>query len=463
MIEHLIISRVLYDDEYTRKVLPFLKAEYFQEKSTQIIIEHINSYFQKYNVVPSKQALLVDIDNSQVANESVFKQIASTIEAFELDTVTQLQWIIDQTEDFCKERALHNAIRQSISIMDKDSKIPVGAIPKLMEDALAVSFDTNVGHDFFMNLQERYEFYHLVEEKVPFDIDLLNTVTRGGCSRKTLTVLMAGTGGGKSLAMCHMAAANMRMGKNVLYITLEMSEERIAERIDANLLDTPIDDLMTLPWDTYNNRLTKIKEKTTGRLIIKEYPTSSAGASNFRYLITELKQKKNFIPDIIYIDYINICSSSRVKIGSNVNSYLYIKMIAEELRGLSVENNVPIITATQVNRVGYTDSDFGLENTSESFGLPATCDLMLGLISTDELAQLGQIMIKQLKNRYSDPDRKRRFVVGIDKPRMKLYNLEDSAQEDLVEDVAVMNTTTFGKRDEDDNKKFNKGKFSGFK
>lgn len=464
MLEHTILARVLFDDKYTRKVLPYLNVEYFQDKNDQVIMSHVRDYFNKHNVAPSKTALLIEIDNSRVLNDDNYKKVVELVQDFDFDVATNMEWLIDETEKFCKDKALRNAISKAISIYEgKDDKEGPGVIPKLVEDALSISFDTNIGHDYFMNLQERYEFYHRIEEKIAFDIDLLNEVTKGGISRKTLTILMAGTGGGKSLAMCHMAASNIRMGYNVLYITMEMAEERIAERIDANLLDTPIDELATMPFDTFNNRLNKLKDKSAGQLIIKEYPTSTAGAGHFRYLLSELKQKKNFVPDIIYIDYLNICCSSRVKMShASMNSYTYIKNIAEELRGLAVEYNCPIVSATQVNRAGFTDSDFGLENTSESFGLPATCDLMFGLISTDEIAALGQILFKQLKNRYADLTKKMRFVVGIDKSRMKLYNVENHAQDDII-DTPVMNNTPFGEREEEDKKKFSKEKFKGFK
>lgn len=467
MIENIILSHVLLDEEYMRKVLPYLKLEYFTEKHEQLVLEYTLKYIEKYNKCPSKQALVIDIDNAQVTNESLFAKVVDYIEGISIDEKQNDEWLINQTETFCKERALHNAIRESILLMDKNSKnkAGVGVIPSLVESALAVSFDNKIGHDYTENIKNRFDFYTTVEERIQFDIDLLNEVTSGGLPKKTFTVFMAGTGGGKSLTMCHMAAANIKAGKNVLYITLEMSEERIAERIDANLMDVNVSSLNSFTWEGFSSRIKKVfSSRTYGKLIIKEYPTSSASVSNFKHLLSELRLKKNFSPDIIYIDYINICASSRVKLGnSGVNSYTFVKTIAEEIRGLAVEFNIPIVSATQVNRTGFTDSDFDLENTSESFGLPATVDFMFGIISTDELVELSQIMFKQLKNRYNDINRKRRFVVGIDKAKMRLYNLEEEAQDDIVEDIPVMSKTTFGPRDDNDNKKISKEKFNGFR
>ena len=369
---------------------------------------------------------------------------------------------MDSTEKWCQEKAIYNAIMKSIQILDNKEKMSKGAIPQILSDALAVSFDTHIGHNFFDDSQSRYDFYHRKEERIEFNIEYLNRITKGGLPKKTLNILLAGTGVGKSLAMCSFAAGNLLAGKNVLYITMEMAEERIAERIDANLMNVTMGDLAEMTKESYDKKLEKISRKTNGKLIIKEYPTSSAGSANFRHLLNELKIKKNFIPDIIYIDYLNICASSRIKYGSNINSYTLIKSIAEELRGLAVEFNVPILSATQTTRSGFTSSDIGLEDTSESFGLPATADFMIALISSEELESLNQIMIKQLKNRYSDPARYRRFVVGIDKSRMKLYDVEESAQDDIVDDRPLMDKTQFGQRDDDRNKKKSKFDIKNF-
>lgn len=460
MIEHVIFSHVLFNDEYMRKVIPYLKPEYFHEKSDEIILEKVLEYFHKYNVAPSKTALVIDIDNSEQCNENLFKKVSSTIESLELDQTVNKDWLLEETEKFCKERALHNAIRKAITILDKDSKETAGSIPKLVEDALSVSFDSNVGHDFFEDIDKRFEFYHRVEDKIPFDIDILNVVTKGGVPKKTLNIIMAGTNVGKSLIMCHMASSDIQQGRNVLYITMEMSEERIAERIDGNIMNIKIDDIITLPHDSYSKKLNALKEKTKGKLIVKEYPTGGANVNNFRYVLSELKQKKNFVPDVIYIDYLNICCSSKVKVSSNVPQHLLIKYIAEEIRGLAVEHDIPVWSATQTNRAGSTNSDFETDSVSESFSLVMTADLLLGIISTEELSALGQYMFKQLKNRYGDKNKNKRFIVGVDYDRMKLYNIEQQGQLDVAEDIPIMSNSKFF---EDDNKKTKKSKFSGFK
>jgi archaellum biogenesis ATPase FlaH len=403
--------------------------------------------------------MLVDLNNLDNISDDQFKECKELVDSIpnQSEHIYKVEWLMDQTEKFCQDKAIYNAIMQSIKIMDdKTGTTSKGSIPQLLSDALAVSFDTSIGHDFIEDAQSRFEFYHRKEERLPFDIDYLNKITRGGLPRKTLNILLAGTGVGKTLAMCHFAASYMAAGKNVLYITMEMAEEKIAERIDANLLNVPLDELGTLPKESYDKKMARLKEKTVGRLIVKEYPTSTAGAANFRHLLNELKIKKNFIPDVIFIDYLNICMSSRIKQGANVNSYTYIKAIAEELRGLAVEFNVPVISATQTTRSGFDSSDVGLTDTSESFGLPATADFMVALIATDELKALNQIMIKQLKNRYSDPEMYKRFVVGVDRPRMRLYDAEQSAQEDIVDDSPVYDNTASGQ-------KFGKEKFAGFK
>lgn len=464
--EQVIFSNLIFNEDYARKVIPFLRDEYFSDHSERIIFQLIDDYVKKYNSFPSKEALAIDLSNKENVNEQIFKTCKGVIETIEVDDKTKIEWLLDQTEKFCQEKAVYNAIMKSIQIMDeKTAGLGKGAIPQILSDALGVSFDTHIGHDFIEDAAARFEFYHTKELRIPFDIDYFNTITQGGVPKKTLNIALAGTGVGKSLFMCHCAAVNMMAGLNVLYITLEMAEERIAERIDSNLLDITIDELKLIPKDSYDKKMAKIKNKTTGKLVIKEYPTASAGSANFRHLLNELKIKKNFIPDVIYIDYLNICVSSRIKNGANVNSYTIVKAIAEELRGLAVEFNVPIFSATQTNRSGFTSSDVGLEDTSESFGLPATADFMFALITTDELQDLGQIMVKQLKNRYNDVGINRRFVVGIDRSKMRLYNVEQSAQEDLL-DSPVMDTTKFGEEDYERNRKkpkFNRAKFDEFK
>ena len=464
-IERTILSNLLFNNDYNRKVIPFLKSEYFNDHNEKVVFDLIDEYVKKYNSFPSTEALAIDLSNKEGLNEETFKISKEVIVSLEHDSNTKLDWLLDQTEKFCQDKALYLAIMRSIRIMDeKNGPISKGSIPQVLTDALAVSFDTHIGHDFLADSDERYEFYHRKEKRVPFDLDYFNAITNGGLPNKTLNIALAGTGVGKSLFMCHCAAANLSRGLNVLYITLEMAEERIAERIDANLLDIAVDELESLPKQTYDNKIEKLKQKTTGKLIVKEYPTACAGSANFRHLLNELKIKKNFIPDIIYIDYLNICLSSRIKHGANVNSYTLVKAIAEELRGLAVEHNVPIVSATQTTRSGYSNSDVGLEDTSESFGLPATADFMFALISSEELESLGQIMVKQLKNRYSDPGSNRRFVLGIDRSKMRLYNVEQSAQD--LHDGPVMDRTKFGEEDNERSKpksKFDKSKFEGFK
>jgi len=453
MIEPLILGSLLHNEDYTRKVLPFLDEDYFETFESKLIYRSVNEYIKKYNNIPSKDALRFSIEESRSISEEQFKTVTETIDGLSYDTQNDEQWLVDETEKFCQDRALYNAIRTSIgAIDDKNSKIEKGAIPKLLQDALGVSFDNSVGHDFLENVDERYDFYHRKESRIEFDIDLLNTITKGGLPRKSLNIILAGTGVGKSLAMCHFAATNLMHGKNVLYITLEMAEERIAERIDANLLDASIDEIHEMPRDVYSKKVNRLKTKTPGKLIVKEYPTASAGSGHFRHLLNELKLKKNFTPDIIYVDYLNICTSSRIKSGLNVNSYTLVKAIAEELRGLAVEFDVPLVSATQTTRSGFTNSDVGLEDTSESFGLPATADFMLALISTEELEQLGQIMVKQLKNRWGDPNSNKRFVIGIDRSRMRFYNAEQSAQDGIVDDTPVMSNSSFGSRWDEEEK-----------
>ena len=447
-IERTTLSNLVYNEPYARKVLPFIKPEYFSDRHERVVFEEINKFMEKYGNQPTKEALSIELDNRKDLNDDEFKSILTIVETLS-DAQVDMQWLVDTTEKFCKDKAVYNAILNGIQIIEgKDKEHTAEAIPSILSEALAVAFDQNVGHDYVEDGENRYEFYHKKEEKLEFDLEYFNKITKGGIPQKTLNIALAGTGVGKSLFMCHMAASTLMQGKNVLYITLEMAEERIAERIDANLMNITMDDLHDLPKKMFTDRLSKIQTKTNGKLIIKEYPTASAHTGHFRSLLKELALKKSFRPDVIFIDYLNICSSSRFKGNANVGSYFYIKAIAEELRGLAVENNVPIMSATQTTRGGYANSDVGLEDTSESFGLPATADLMFALISTEELESLNQIMVKQLKNRYNDPGTNKRFVVGIDRARMKLYDCEQEAQDDIIdsgqEEGATFDKTTFG-------------------
>lgn len=466
-IEQTILSNLVYNEAYGRKVIPFLKDEYFSDVPIRTVYQLIDAYVKQYNAFPSKEALAIDLSNRVGTPENVFKSSKDIVESLSFDKDTQVEWLVTQTEKFCQEKAVYNAIMSSIQILDdRDGKISKGAIPQILSDALGVSFDTNIGHDFIEDADARYEFYHTKENRIPFDLDYLNKITGGGLPNKTLNIILAGTGVGKSLMMCHMSAANLMVGKNVLYITMEMAEERISERVDANLLDVPLDQLKVIPKDIYDKKMDKIRKKTQGKLIVKEYPTASVGSANFRHLLNELKLKKKFVPDIIYIDYLNICTSSRIKHGAQVNSYTLIKAIAEELRGLAVEFNVPVVSATQTTRSGYSSSDLELGDTSESFGLPATADFMFGISTSEKLDELGQIMVKQLKNRYGDPSTNRRFVVGVDRSRMRLYDVEQSAQDDIMEDRPVMDNGHFMTEDAERNKprqKFTKDVFAGFK
>ena len=436
-MELAILSNLTKDEEYARKVVPFIKAEYFQNVSERIVFNKISEYMDEYSNVPNNNTLLIELGNDQSIVESDYTASVQLIESFkQQDNDHDREWLVDKTEQYCQEKAVYNAIMESIHIIDGKSKEKAkDAIPSILSDALAVSFDNTVGHDFLNDYELRYDFYHRVEERVPFDLEYLNSITKGGVPRKTLNIILAGTGVGKSLAMCHFAANNLMDGKNVLYITMEMAEEKIAERIDANLMNVPLDELIQLPKDVYDKKIIKIREKTPGRLIVKEYPTAGAHAGHFRHLIQELKIKKGFAPDIIYIDYLNICASSRMKgLGNSVNTYSLIKSIAEELRGLAVEKDVPIFSATQTTRSGFSNSDVELTDTSESFGLPATADFMIALISTEDLQNLNQIMVKQLKNRYNDPTTNKRFVIGVDRSRMRLYDVEQSAQDGIMQE-----------------------------
>ena len=448
-IERTTLSQLVYNEEYARKVLPFLKGDYFADKTERTVFEEIQKFVEKYNSVPTQTSLEIEVSDRGDLNESDYKKVIEVIKTLE-STEVDYDWLVDTTEKFCKDKAVYNAIVDGIKIIEgKDKNRDAGAIPNLLTDALAVGFDNHIGHDYVLDSDSRFEFYHKVEEKIPFDLDFFNRITKGGLPPKTLNIALAGTGVGKSLFMCHMAANCLSQGKNVLYITLEMAEERIAERIDANLMNISMEDLHSLPKQMFDDKIDAIRKKTTGKLIIKEYPTASAHSAHFRGLLKELAIKKTFKPDILFIDYLNICASSRFKGATNVNSYMYIKSIAEELRGLAVETNLPIMSATQTTRSGFVSSDIGLEDTSESFGLPATADLMFALISNEELEELNQIAVKQLKNRYNDPTVNKRFVVGIDRAKMRLYdvkngqqNIVDSGQDDFAQ--PVFDKTDFG-------------------
>jgi replicative DNA helicase len=433
--------------------LPFIKSNYFDEREEQIIFEEISNFVDKYQKIPTQTSLEIEVGERKDLNETEHKKIVDiikTLNPMEVD----FDWLVDHTEKFCKDKAIYNAIVDGIKIIDgKDSKRKPDAIPEILTDALSVSFDNSVGHDYIEDAESRFDYYHRVEERIPFDLDFFNKITKGGLPPKTLNIALAGTGVGKSLFMCHMAANCLSQGKNVLYITLEMAEERIAERIDANLMNVSMEDLQSLAKQMFTDKMSKITKKTKGKLIVKEYPTATAHSSHFRGLIKELAIKKSFRPDIIFIDYLNICASSRFKGAQNVNSYMYVKAIAEELRGLAVETNVPIMSATQTTRSGFVSTDVGLEDTSESFGLPATADLMFALISTEELEELNQICVKQLKNRYNDPTMNKRFVIGIDRAKMRLYDVEVDAQQDLVnsgqDNGPVFDNTSFGSKSYD--------------
>ncbi len=446
-IEANILSQLINSESYARKVLPFLKEDYFPTITDRLLLVKIKEYMDQYNTTPSKEALYIELENTDQLSEADYSNTVAQVEQLKKDDDVNEEWLVDKTEQFCQEKAVYNAIMESIHIIDGKSKSKTKqAIPQVLSEALAVSFDNSIGHDFIEDYQQRYDFYHHKEERIPFDLDYMNRITKGGLPRKSLNIILAGTGVGKSLAMCHFAAGNMMQGKNVLYITMEMAEEKIAERIDANLLNVKVDDLINLDKGTYDKKISNLRERTPGRLIIKEYPTASAHSGHFRHLINELRIKRNFAPDIIYIDYLNICSSSRTKaIGGSINSYTYIKAIAEELRGLAVEKNVPIVSATQTTRSGFSNSDVGLEDTSESFGLPATADFMFAIMNSDEMEQLNQLMVKQLKNRYNDPTLYKRFVVGVDRAKMRLYDVEQNAQQDIVDNGPVMDNTAVGK------------------
>jgi len=432
-VEILILRNLLYNEEYLRKVVPFIKADYFEDPQQKIVFEEVLNFVSEYNQPATKEVLCIEVEKRQDINDTTFQEITKLISYLE-DVPTDFDWLVDTTEKWCRDRAIYLALMESIALADgKDKEKDRDAIPSILSDALAVSFDTHIGHDYLLDYEQRYESYHKKEDKIEFDLEYFNKITKGGLPNKTLNIALAGTGVGKSLFMCHVASGALLDGKNVLYITMEMAEEKIAERIDANLLNVPIQEITELPKVMFEDKVTKLAQKTQGTLIIKEYPTASAHAGHFRALLNELALKKSFRPDIIFVDYLNICASSRYRGNSTVNSYSYIKAIAEELRGLAVEANVPIVSATQTTRSGYGSSDVELTDTSESFGLPATADLMFALISTEELESLGQIMVKQLKNRYNDLSVFKRFVVGIDRAKMRLYDCEQTAQNDILD------------------------------
>ena len=431
-IEFLILKCLLNDEEYTRKVLPFIKEEYFEDFNQRVVYEEIKKFVIEYNSIPTRESLIIDVDDRSDLNQQQYGEICNLIQ--NLDPISvENDWLINTTEKWCRDRAIYLALMESVQLADGQGDKNRDAIPSILQEALAVSFDNHVGHDYIVDAEGRFEYYRKKEDRIEFDLDYFNKITKGGLPNKTLNVALAGTGVGKSLFMCHVASSVLFQGRNVLYITMEMAEERIAERIDANLLNVNIKDISELPKSVFDTKINNISKKTNGTLIIKEYPTASAHAGHFKALLNELALKKSFRPDIIFIDYLNICASSRYRGNSTVNSYSYIKSIAEELRGLAVEANVPIVSATQTTRSGYGSSDVELTDTSESFGLPATADLMFALISTDELEELGQIMVKQLKNRYNDPTMNKRFVVGIDRAKMRLFDCEQSAQDDILD------------------------------
>ena len=453
-VEFLILRSLLHNEEYLRKALPFLKDEYFEDEDQKVVYQEILSFTTEYNELPTKEVLSIEVEKRKDINEDQFKKIAHLISHLD-DEPAEFDWLLNTTEKWCRERAIYLALVESIGIADGQSKDKTpDAIPSILSDALAVSFDNHVGHDYLEDYLERYEAYNRKENRIPFDLEYFNKITKGGLPNKTLNIALAGTGVGKSLFMCHMAASVLLQNKNVLYITMEMAEEKIAERIDANLLNVNIQEVAELPKQMFETKVNNLAKKTQGTLIIKEYPTASAHSGHFTSLLNELALKKSFRPDIIFIDYLNICASERYRAGSNVNSYTVVKAIAEELRGLAVEANVPIVSATQTTRSGYGSSDVELTDTSESFGLPATADLMFALISTEELESLGQILVKQLKNRYNDANVYKRFVIGIDRSKMRLYDCEQSAQDDLLE----------SKNDEEyNNEDKPKKSFEGFK
>ena len=458
-VELLVLRSLLYNEDYARKVVPFIRGDYFEPPSQKIVFEEVSEFITEYDELPSKEALYIEVEKREDVNEEIYKQVKELIGVLD-DSPADQDWLVNTSEKWCRDRAIYLALMESIQLADgKDDKKGRDAIPSILSDALAVSFDNNIGHDYLQDYEERYESYHRKDVKIPFDLEYFNKITKGGIPNKTLNIALAGTGVGKSLFMCHMASSSLLGGSNVLYITLEMAEEKIAERIDANLLNVNIQEITDLPKPMFDNKVTALSKKTKGQLIIKEYPTASAHSGHFKALLNELALKKSFRPDIIFIDYLNICASSRYRGNANVNSYSYIKAIAEELRGLAVEANVPIVSATQTTRSGFASSDVDLIDTSESFGLPATADLMFALISTDELESLGQILVKQLKNRYNDPTINKRFIVGIDRAKMRLYDVEQKAQADLLDSGQEEEYDALAEKAFKEKKKFNDFKF----
>ena len=458
-VELLVLRSLLHNEDYARKVVPFIKAEYFEQPSQKIAYEEIADFIVEYDELPSKEALYIEVEKREDVNEEVYKNVKELIGVLD-DSPADEDWLVNTSEKWCRDRAIYLALMESIQLADgKDDKKGRDAIPSILSDALAVSFDNNIGHDYLKDYEERYESYHRKEDKIPFDLEYFNKITKGGIPNKTLNIALAGTGVGKSLFMCHMASSCLANGSNVLYVTMEMAEEKIAERIDANLLNVNIQEITDLPKPMFESKVTALAKKTQGSLIIKEYPTASAHSGHFKALLNELALKKSFRPDIIFIDYLNICASSRYRGNTSVNSYSYIKAIAEELRGLAVEANVPIVSATQTTRSGFASSDVDLTDTSESFGLPATADLMFALISTEELEGLGQILVKQLKNRYNDPTINKRFIVGIDRAKMRLYDVEHRAQADLLDSGQEEEYDALAEKAFKEKKKFNDFKF----
>jgi replicative DNA helicase len=456
MLEKTILSNLVFNTDYFQRVFPYLKTDYFEDNNLRKVFETYSKYVEQYKEPPSVEALKISIDKRKDLNEDSYKNIMVEVDTLKLDGLTNSDFLVSETEKFCQDRDLFNSIRKAILIMDgQDKDNDKGSIPELLSQSLAISFDTSIGHDFIEDSDSRYEFYHRKEERLPFDIEILNKITKGGLPRKSMTVLLATTGGGKSLVKCHMAASYLLQGKNVVYITMEMAEERIAERIDANMMDVTLDELKIMPRNVYEKRIERIKGKTTGKLVVKEYPTGSAHAGHFRHLLHELKMKRGFTADVIFIDYLNICSSSRIKGAAAANSYTLVKSIAEEIRGLSMEFNCAVVTSSQFNRDGYGNSDVDLTNTSESMGITHTADCILGLISSEDLDALGQIMIKQLKNRWGDLSYYRRFTVGIDRAKMQIFDLEESAQRNVMNDKIVANTAT----DDSDNPLFDNTTF----
>jgi len=449
----------MFNEEYTRKVYPYIKEEYFDDNNIKKIFSSFSEYMEEYKEPPSIEALKISIDNRRDLNEDFYKEVIKEVDSLKVDENTNKDWLVKETEKFCQDRDLVNSIRKAILIIDeKDKDNDKGSIPKLLSDSLGISFDTSVGHDFLEDFEDRYDYYRRKEERLPFDIDIMNKITKGGLPRKSMTVLLATTGGGKSLAKCHIAATNLMYGKNVLYITMELAEEEVGRRIDANIMDITLDEVAEVPMETFQKRIDRYKSKTPGKLVIKEYPTGSAHAGHFRHLLNELRMKKNFVPDVICVDYLNICASSRVKGAAAANSYTLVKSIAEEIRGLAMEFNCAIVTSSQFNRSGYDNSDVDLTNTSESMGITHTADAIFALITSEDLESLGQLMIKQLKNRWGDLGFYRRFVIGIDRSRMKLYDLEDSAQSNIQSDLSSNNASSSSNGS--DAPVFDKSKFS---